>query len=629
MEREKMDRNTTLAFILIGAILIIWLYINSPDPETIREPERDTVTTIQDTIEQKELPADRTIEKETEVVQAEGKDLPDFGIYFDPPAGDGRIITIETDFAIYELSTLGANFKKVFLKKFNNWYSLNSDDDEDYYKKSVQLINHSLANAYDISFVSTDGKVINTKNFEFETNAYKSRYVITEQDSLPISFTLKAKNGGLINKNFIFYADKYNIKNEIEFKGMNNLVSNNVYDIVWDSGIRFVEENSVNEANYSNASIYYGDEKVILDASSFDQKGHADFNGRIDWLAVRNKYFAAVIIPHAPANVEGAYVEGYREPRPDEGLVEIYSTRLIIPFRNTDYEKQNFSLFIGPVDYRRLKGLGYNLDALVDFGSFFGLKFIIRPIAEYVLLPLFNFIHLFIPNFGFVIIVFSLIIKIVVYPLTKTSYQSMKKMQLLQPKIAEIKEKYKEDAQKMNKETMKLYQTYGVNPAGGCLPLLLQMPIFIALWGLFQSAIELRQQPFIFWIKDLSNPDVILDLGFKLPMFGIQQISGLALLMGITTFVQQKMTMKDPKQKALVYIMPIMLTILFMTFPSGLNLYYFMFNIFSIAQQSYINHQHSDMVLEPVKNPKKKKGFMSRLMEAAEQQSKAQQKKKK
>ena len=200
---------------------------------------------------------------------------------------------------------------------------------------------------------------------------------------------------------------------------------------------------------------------------------------------------------------------------------------------------------------------------------------------------------------------------------------------MLQPKINELKEKYKDDQQKQQKETMKFYSTYGVNPAGGCLPLLLQMPIFVALWGLFKIAIELRQQPFMFWIKDLSAPDEIINLGFKLPLFGIQHISGLALLMGITTFVQQKMSTKDPKQQALVYVMPVMLTLMFMSFPSGLNLYYFMFNVFSIAQQYYINHKHDGMELVPVKNPNKKKGFMQKLMETAEQNSKAQQKKRK
>jgi len=309
-------------------------------------------------------------------------------------------------------------------------------------------------------------------------------------------------------------------------------------------------------------------------------------------------------------------------------VAEFYNIRLSLPFKNTGYEKQSFKLYMGPVDYNTLKGLGDNLEALVDFGSFFGLKFIVRPIAEFVLLPLFNFLHLFIPNYGFVIVVFSIIIKIVVFPLTKQSYQSMKKMSLLQPKITEMKEKYKDDQQKISKETMKLYQTYGINPAGGCLPMLLQMPIFIALWGMFRTAIELRQQPFILWIKDLSQPDIIYDLGFKLPMFGIQEISGLAILMGVTTFVQQKMTMKDPKQQAMVYVMPVFLTILFMSFPSGLNLYYFLFNLLSIAQQQYINHQHNGMELVPVKNPKKKPGFMSKLMDAAEKQKKAQSKRK-
>lgn len=245
------------------------------------------------------------------------------------------------------------------------------------------------------------------------------------------------------------------------------------------------------------------------------------------------------------------------------------------------------------------------------------------------MLPLFQFINSFIPNYGFVLIIFSIIIKIVVYPLTKSSYQSMKKMQALQPKIAELKEKLKDDPQKMNKETMKLYSTYGINPAGGCLPMLLQMPIFVALWGMFQSAIDLRQQPFVSWITDLSQPDVIFSLGTKLPLVGIQEISGLAVLMGVTTFVQQKMTVKDPKQQALVYMMPIMLTLLFMSFPSGLNLYYFMFNVLSIAQQYYINHSGGTVELVPVANPNEKKGFMSRLMEAAEEQAKGQQKKKK
>ena len=508
----------------------------------------------------------------------------------------------------------------------NCFYDYKNDDP---YKTSIQLINYSRGNTYDLSFVSTDGKAINTADFFFESNLTAEKHIVTNGDSLTLKFSLKIDDGKEILKSYTFRGSGYEIASNIELVGMNNIVSNNEYDIVWNNGLRFVEKNTVDEGSSSNSSVYYGDEQVIVDAPSDNKETvREDFNGRVDWIAVRNKYFAAIIIPKEPSVINGAYLEGNSEARPNEGVAEFYNIRLSLPFKNTDYEKQSFKLYLGPVDYNTLKGLGNNLEALVDFGSFFGLKFIVRPIAEFVLLPLFNFLHNFIPNYGFVIVVFSIIIKIVVYPLTKQSYQSMKKMSLLQPKIAEIKEKYKDDQQKTSTETMKLYKTYGINPAGGCLPMLLQMPIFVALWGMFRTAIELRQQPFILWIKDLSQPDIIYDLGFKLPMFGIQEISGLAILMGVTTFIQQKMTMKDPKQQAMVYVMPVFLTILFMTFPSGLNLYYFLFNLLSIAQQQYINHQHNGMELVPVKNPKKKDGFMARLMAAAEEQKKVQAKRK-
>ena len=611
-----MDKQTTIAFVLIGIILVVWLYMTAPEPVVEKPKQTDSTTIVIDTLQK---------EQEIKPIVREPKTQENIPTQDTVSRKNEKITTIENEVFIVELSNIGGNIHKVFLKDFNNWYSIN-DKSNDYYEKSVQLINYSRGNTYNLSFVSTDGKAINTGDYTFTSDKAPGKYQINGKDSIIIRFTWKVGERQEIIKSYKFNGSSYEIGSKIELSGMRDVISNNAYDLVWNNGLRFVEYNTVDEANYSNSSVYYGDEQAILDASSVGEKEQEDYHGRIDWIAVRNKYFAAVIIPENPSNVDGAYLEGDREQISAHGVEEYYNARLILPFKNTDNESRSFKLYIGPVDYNKLKSLGSHLKALVDFGSFFGLKFVVRPIAEYVLLPLFNFLHLFIPNYGFVIVVFSLIIKIVVYPLTKQSYQSMKKMQLLQPKIAEIKEKYKDDQQKLNKETMKLYQTYGVNPAGGCLPMLLQMPIFVALWGLFRTAIELRQQPFILWIKDLSQPDVIYNLGFKLPLFGIQEISGLALLMGITTFIQQKMTMKDPKQKAMVYVMPIFLTILFMSFPSGLNLYYFLFNLFSIAQQQYINHKHDGMELVPVKNPKKKQGFMSRLMEAAEQQSKGQQK---
>jgi YidC/Oxa1 family membrane protein insertase len=187
----------------------------------------------------------------------------------------------------------------------------------------------------------------------------------------------------------------------------------------------------------------------------------------------------------------------------------------------------------------------------------------------------------------------------------------------LNPKISAIREKYKGDSVKANQQIMKLYKEEGVNPASGCLPLILQLPILYALFGVFRSTIELRQTPFFGWIHDLAAPDVLFTLPFKIPFFGISQVAGLATLMGITMIVQQKMTVTDPKQKAMVWLMPIMFTLIFFNFPSGLNLYYFTFNILSIGQQIYTT-KIKPPPPEPVKSNKPpKKSFLKRLEEMA------------
>jgi YidC/Oxa1 family membrane protein insertase len=242
-----------------------------------------------------------------------------------------------------------------------------------------------------------------------------------------------------------------------------------------------------------------------------------------------------------------------------------------------------------------------------------GAAWIIRPISEYVMIPLFQFLHLFIPNFGIVIIVFSLIIKVGLHPLTRTSMKGMRRMQALTPMMNEVKEKYKDDPQKMNTAVMQLYKDYGVNPAAGCLPLLLQMPILFALYSVFRSSIELRQASFVGWITDLSIPDSIATLPFKIPLVGLDQVSGLAIIMGVTMFIQQKQTVTDPRQKAMVWMMPIMMTLLFSSLPSGLNLYYLTFNILSIGQQYWFNAQHKDEPLRKVEPKKGGGGWMAKI----------------
>ncbi|MGD8778596.1 MAG: membrane protein insertase YidC [Ignavibacteria bacterium] len=612
-----MDKQTTLAFILIGVILVVWLYINSPEPQPEQKQTADTTQVS------KPEPADVSTEIQEQAPEELEEDIREDENSFVSNKKE-RIITIDTELAKIEMTSKGARIRKYYLKEYETWYYRSIKDTSNFYDRHVQLLNPQDGGDFNIVFVTKQGEYVNTAKVDFESDLKNYHYKVDAEDSLQISYAYTNELNQSIRKIFTFYGDKYASKIDVELENMHDVISSYRYDIEWSNGINFVEQNSEDEAKYASASVYSGEEQIILDAPGDGEKESKEFNGKIDWIGVKNKYFAVIVSPDVPSDRGGAILEGRTVMHPQYGKREYYSASLKVPFNDTHFQKNTYNLYIGPIDYDLLKSYGRNYEALFDFGSFLGLKFIIRPISEYILLPLFKFLHTFIPNYGFVIIVFSLIIKFALYPLTKQSYKSMKRMQQLQPKIAEIKEKYKEDQQRVQKETMKLYSTYGINPMGGCLPMLLQMPILIALWSLFNVAIDIRHEPFMFWITNLSAPDVIYDIGFKIPLFGIDKITGLAPLLGITMFFQQKMTMKDPSQKAMVYMMPIMFTFMFMGFPSGLNLYYFMFNLFSIVQQNLINRSKSDGELVPVKNPKKKGGFMQRMMDAAEKQQKLQ-----
>ncbi len=619
-----MDKQSTIAFILIGLILVVWLYINSPDTKTLHTNKTDSTHVV----DNKTLNRNTTIKenkhlKKKEALSSTIKDSLAKDNVFEKSDKPEKIITIETNLALIELTNKGGRIKKYFLKKYKTWYHNQIKDTSDFYSTHVQLINYSKDGGdFNIVFLTKEGQLINTKNLTFSDDAKSYRIKLSNQDSIQINFVYKIAKNKSITKSLKFYANDYSAKVDVEFENMDDILSNYRYDLEWAHGLNFVERNSVQEAIYSNAAAYTGGEKVIVDASKPGNVETKTLNGKIDWVGVRNKYFTVIIAPKNPKEEGGANFKG-THVKTKYGDREYYTATLRIPFNNQRHQKDSFDLYIGPIDYDLLKAKGNNYQAIFDFGSFLGLKFITRPISEYLLLPLFKFLHSFIPNYGLVIIIFTIILKIALYPLTHQSYKSMKKMQMLQPKIAELKEKYKGDQQKIQKETMKLYSTYGVNPAGGCLPMVLQMPILFALFTFFRIAVELRQAPFIGWITNLSAPDVIYKLPFRIPLFGIDAITGLAPLLGVTMFLQQKMSVKDPSQKAMVYMMPIMMPLMFMGMSSGLNLYYLMFNIFSIAQQYYINKQKGDELV-PVKNPKKKGGFMQKMMEAAEQQQKLQ-----
>lgn len=595
-----MDKRSIAGFILIGVVLMVWLYWNSTNQEkTIKENRLrlDSLKAIEQTTKK---PAD-TNQTKTAPVTTNDSLANDslrlkFGTLFSSKAigntntPSEQTITVENEKVTMEFSTYGGGLKKYTIKNYETWDN-----------HPLQLVDWKSGRELHLLFTSKEGRLINTRDLVFSSsNSSVTKVDLMTDSSFKLVYTLNlsADSSEAISKTYTFYKNIYEFDVTYEFNNPSKFISDNKYQVVWESSLNLTEFRSDQEATFSEAFAYMGGELEKIDATSVGEEFKGDFNGNTDFVSLRNKYFGVFIIPDQRKG-DGAYLDGYLEKLKDNGSRENYSIGIKMDIKNEKIEKTAFRILITPLDYSILKSYDLDLEKTLRFS----LDFIVRPIAQYIILPVFLFLHSIIPSWGLVIMLFALLMKIVLNPLTKTQMKSMKKMSQLNPKITAIREKHKDDPVKANQQIMRLYKEEKINPAGGCLPMLLQLPILYALFGVFNSTIELRHASFL-WIKDLSAPDVIVHLPFKVPVFGIDQISGLALLMGITMFIQQKMTITDPKQKAMVYVMPVMLTLLFFSFPAGLNLYYFMFNLFSIAQQWWTNKKNPPEKVEVITTPK-------------------------
>lgn len=591
-----MDKKTIGAFVLIGVVLLGWLYWTSeqqkkapPVTPPVTQTQIDTVSnTAQDTSSTKTILKSDTL-KSTDTSKTSldsanmQKYITEFGNTFSKYTVDydkdnnltgQKNIVVQNDLAIMEFSNYSGGIVKYITKQYNT-----------YDGHPLQLVDWKKGKELNILFTSKEGKMINTRDLVF-SSTYQPWDTINLNNNaeykLEYILNIDSAKTQQIKIIYTFKKDSYEFDVNYELVNSTAFISDSKYQLVWGSSLNLTEGRSDVEASYEKAYAYLGGELEDIDATDFDKKAIGDFNGNTDYVASRNKYFGIFLIP-ASRKGDGAYLEGINTHLKDEGQRKEYSIGVKMDIKNGKLNNDKFIILLSPIDYNILKS--YNLD--LQLVMTFPLDFIVRPIAQWFILPFFTFLHTFIPNYGFVIIVFALVLKILLNPLTKKQMDSMKRLGQLSPKMTAIREKYKDDPVKMNEQIMKLYKEEKINPMGGCLPMLLQLPILYALFGVFNSTIELRQQPFILWIHDLSTPDVIFNLPFKIPIFGITQVAGLATLMGITMFIQQKMTITDPKQKAMVYFMPILMTLLFFSFPSGLNLYYFTFNLLSIIQQWY------------------------------------------
>ncbi len=602
-----MNRDTIIAFVLIGIILIFTqtsYYKKMVMPKGQAVPQKQA---LEDTLHrpnpvtpaqkqtEKKAPAKKAPQKAAQVVSSK---MPTRAVQNLIPADEASLktktITVRNNLYEAKISSLGATVV--------SWKLFKYDDGKGH---PVQLIAGKGYDDLGLSFVvgadTVDFGKVNYVLATLQNNPEDTLIVLNDQrDSARVAYTLTLTDGKKIQKIFTFYNNKYDFDLDVRLKGFDSWVTNKSYNLLWKSGLRYTEKRIRDDEGYSKVYTMYGkdlDEFSIGNKKTYKKK---ELTGNVKWGAVRTKYFTAAMISRKKEG-RGAIVEGRGIPINSKYVFKQYGITMEMPLNSGEWNEDHYTVFIGPLEYNTVRKLGVKLDKVLMASGWYERLF--RPFSIAILVS-FKFLHKFIPNYGWVIVLFSILIKIVVYPLTHKSYISMKKMQLVQPKMAEIREKYKNDPQRLNKETMKLYKEYGVNPMGGCLPTLLQMPLLVGLFIVFRSTIELRHASFIWWIKDLSMPDTIATLPFAIPMYG-NTVNVLPILMGITMFFQQKMTSQDPKQKSLTYLMPIFFVLLFNSFPSGLNLYYTLFNLFTIFQQKMVKIEPVELEPKPAKAQQK------------------------
>lgn len=488
-----------------------------------------------------------------------------------------RRITIRSPLYDIVLSTVGADIVSARLLKFRTA------------GEPVELVSQEEARAVDgladMALLTEEGR-LPLAGVAFE--AFSDRSVSPLDDGsvleidpdrpeVRVSLRATSADGGGVERYYTFRHDSYVVATGVRF---NSADVPSIRAVRWGlgPGLQPTEARVQEDQAAQRATLRLGEEYYRKKRGSFDEK----YEGMVHWVALQLKYFIVALAAPAPtggeARLEGRKADGFMTASIDLPVFDRHGR-----------VDQSVEIFIGPIDFDLLKSLGKGLEKNVDLGHKY-----FRPVSSAVLWSLLK-LHTVIPNYGIVIILLSVFTKFLFYRLTHKSFKSMRDMQALQPKLQALKEKYKSDRAKLSQETMKIYKEAGVNPLGGCLPMLLQMPVFIALFNVLRNTIELRQAPFVGWINDLSQQDVLFRLPMTLPMLG-DAFSVLPILMGASMLLQSRIggSIAGPESSAtqskmLQYMLPVVFTVLFYSMPSGLVIYWIVNTVLSIGQQYYIN----------------------------------------
>ena len=602
MEEKKFDPYQFIGFILIAMILTWMLYRNGPQevPAEAKAATEQIVTPPEEVIVQDSI-------QQQQKVLAFG----DLGALFIPNTLSNTVLSTE-DMNL-ELQSKGGGISKLQLKEFEN-----------YQDQPVPMIQEGNSE-FNLTLKTKDGRLLNTKEFFFTPT-------VSEGDtSIKVIMKAALSDRQYIAFEYDFPRKGYLVKVYFKTVGMGGLLDESEAPQVYWTTQAYRNSRSIDYENrYTEYTFGYEEDRVdYLSLSGDDQETREG----IRWISYRQHFFSAILIPEnviSSANLKSQDLSG--EEQLEERYTKRFETSYALPIQQGDLSSR-FQFYYGPTDYKTLQNLEGDLEASIPMGwGIFGW------INRVIFLPLFGFLSSFL-SYGIAIIVMTLIVRLAMSPVTYKSYVSQIKMKVLRPDIEVINDKYKDDAVKRQQETMSLYSRAGANPMSGCVPALIQLPVFYALFSFFPVAFVLRDKSFL-WADDLSSYDSVLDLGFSIPFYG-DHVSLFPILASIAIFFYTKMTTGQqpmpqqpgmPNMKIIMYLMPLMMLFFFNNYASGLSLYYFVSNLLTIFLMLVIKNYIVDdakihaKIEENKKKPKKAGGFSARLqkaMEEAEKQKKA------
>ena len=614
-----MDKNSIIGFILIGVIFFgfTWYQSDQYKKQRAQQAQLDSLAMAQElamlaesgTDAASPAGADGNAVQATSSGAAAGKYIDStLNASYNAEAGYVRLANEKLELV---LSTKGAQPWSARL------YDYKTYDSTDLY-----LVKPGYS---DFNIAVFAGENLNTRDLNFQ---------VAEVSDTSVVMRLPFSNGGYLEQKYILPPDSYMVRNELSFVGMDELIPRkiNMFDIDWKLIIPRLEKGYSNEKQYSKLDYYFSGEKKPEQLGRGGRNASESIVSRVKWFAFQQQFFSAIMTAGDEFSAADFDIRFYDEKDPDRNLM------MCSAFVQSELKHGNgtttipFDFYFGPNHYRTLKDYDQKYEKIIPLGGS-----VIGLISRGVIIPTFNFLGKFIHNYGIIILIMTILIKLVISPLTMKSYKSSAKMNVIKPEIDKLNEKYpkQEDALKKQQAMMDLYRRAGISPMGGCLPMLLQLPVLYAMFRFFPASIELRQQKFL-WADDLSAYDSILNLSFNIPLYG-DHVSLFALLMALSMFLYSKMTSSqmsnDPNMAGMkfmsVWLMPLMMLFICNNLSSGLSYYYLLSNLITMFQTWFVRRFLIDekkihaQIAASAGKPLPKSKWQQRLEEAQKMQQQA------